>query len=167
MPERTPSPSGPTLLEVLQRPNPELIDRWAGTTYKNTVSGTDSFDTVLAAEPWTDFTYDAILLAYGDILNTSVGTFQPRYAPPGTPSKTPTTIATEDSVDLLGFAWSANILRAPLKAGAALLHQRLSPTRRKTDPSFLLKPITWTKTKEPSVTLKPIGSVHPPDKPVI
>lgn len=102
---RTPSPHGPTLREILQRPNPELADQWAGSLYESTRSAINrGFDKVAVVKPWTDFTYDAIQLAYGDILDTGIKAFQRGYATPDAVSETPTTILTEDSVDHLGFA---------------------------------------------------------------
>lgn len=48
----------------------------------------------------TDFTYDAVDLAYGDILGQSPPPFRPIH----TPTSTPTTIAEEKGIDKLGEA---------------------------------------------------------------
>jgi hypothetical protein len=52
-----------------------FVDHWTGVSYGNTTSGTDSFDNVIldsqhpnTVQPWQDFTFGAIYLAYGDLL---------------------------------------------------------------------------------------------------
>jgi hypothetical protein len=155
MARRTPSPSGPTVLEVLQRPNPPLTDRWAGSSYANTRSSTESFDYVTVAKPWTDFTFEAISLAYGDLLNMSIKSFQPGYIPPANLTQTPSVIVHEGSVDRVGLDWSRPILRAPIKAAASVLGTRFSPTGGNRDPSFIDKPIKWKNPADTTVTFVP------------
>jgi hypothetical protein len=133
---RAPSPSGSTLLQILQRANPDIIDEWGGKSYENTKSKTQSFDEVDVAKPWTDLTYDAILLAYGDILDKDIKTLQQHYVAPAPLTRTPTIITAEDSVDMLGFAWSTNIVRGPLKGAATVLRQRFSGGGRQNRPDF-------------------------------
>ncbi|KAK4148865.1 hypothetical protein C8A00DRAFT_38544, partial [Chaetomidium leptoderma] len=70
-PQTPTSDTGPTLLQILQRPNPPIIDKWAGKSHR---SRTDIFDEVFlddqhpSVQEWTDFTFPAIQLAYGHLL---------------------------------------------------------------------------------------------------
>lgn len=111
----------PTIREILAVGNPELNPRWKGTTYNNTRSKTDSYDsvifndiqkstvqncmslityyiskvlTLMSTFTGNDFTHDAIELAYGDILDIHLD-----YNKPNTPTSSPRTIKKEDDLD--------------------------------------------------------------------
>lgn len=125
----TSDPAKLTLLNVLQRRNPDVKDEWAGKTYNNTKSSTGTFDRVLfddthvSVRPWTDFTFDAIDLAYGDLLHQRIRDFHLNYEPIRDLTDTHSgTIYDETSVDRLGVAWSHRIVKEPLRAAASRLH---------------------------------------------
>ncbi|KAK4194625.1 hypothetical protein QBC40DRAFT_318889 [Triangularia verruculosa] len=114
--------------DILTRPNPGLTDKWNGTI--NTIPRRNKYDVVdiSSVTKWTDFTYDAINLAYGDILKTDINTVAELnpYRAPHSLSETPTTICEESDLRILGFLWSCNIVRGPLKAAALALRPRLT-----------------------------------------
>ncbi|KAK4096567.1 hypothetical protein N658DRAFT_501423 [Parathielavia hyrcaniae] len=156
----------PTILEVLQRENPDIIDHWGGVSYKNTTS--TRFDEVTLddgsrahVQEWKDFTYGSIYAAYGDILDQPLG---PLYKPVATPSTTPTEIVDENGVDTLGIVWSCNIERQPLKAAAAILRRRKGmatpPLAHAPDPTLASKAISWKYEDDSGSSMKPDWSVH-------
>ncbi|KAK3292460.1 uncharacterized protein B0H64DRAFT_228976 [Chaetomium fimeti] len=155
---RTPSPSrGPTLLQILQRPNPKIEDgnwdgSWDDSSYRNS---TDVFDEVEfdsdhpSVKPWADFTFEAIYLAYGHLLEQRMAALKPGYqpVPPPSPGQGLTIIATEHDVDLLGQAWSVNIVRSPIAAAAIQLRPQLDIQGPSETPKTTLghKKVTWVK----------------------
>ncbi|KAH6850895.1 hypothetical protein B0I37DRAFT_124083 [Chaetomium sp. MPI-CAGE-AT-0009] len=162
---RTPSPvdtARPTILSVLQESNPEITDEWAGTSYKNTTSATDSFDWVrfndtydLSVQEWTDFNFEAIDLAYGDILHQEIKQFEPNYQPVQKLVDTnATVIINEGSVDGLGSRWSHLVVKAPLKAAATHLRQSLGGAQRK--PTLEYQRIQWIRPRvQKHISLQP------------
>ncbi|KAK0744468.1 hypothetical protein B0T21DRAFT_357864 [Apiosordaria backusii] len=124
------SPAPKHIRDILSRANPILTDEWDGKSTKNTVSKTGSYDNVdiRSVTKWTDFTFDAIDLAYGDILNTDIRSIAEHtaYKTPDEPSNTPTVIVQENDIDTLGIVWSCSIVRGPLKAAAQTLRPRFT-----------------------------------------
>jgi hypothetical protein len=159
MSQRAPSPSDPSILDVLQLANPSLNERWAGSSFQNTRSSSNTWDTVVSVKPWTDFTFKAVELAYGDILNRGITFADPGYIPPRPLTQTPTSIYTEDNVDTLAQAWSLNIVRHPLKAAATVLRERtgIAQAGPTPDPSLVHHPMKWhvQGTGSQPSTLKP------------
>ncbi|KAK3985669.1 hypothetical protein QBC44DRAFT_384672 [Cladorrhinum sp. PSN332] len=169
--------TGSTLLDILCRPDPRIIDQWKGTSLSNTVSETDSFDHVQiqSVTRWTDFTYEAIVLAYGDILNRHIRDFANDvgelryYQEPNDPPMTPSIIIKEDDVDTLGISWSCEVVRGPIKAAAGVLRPRLKSTdasegkslskslAAKPNATLAAKKVSWVKPKTGSkrVTINP------------
>ncbi|KAK4194624.1 hypothetical protein QBC40DRAFT_290412 [Triangularia verruculosa] len=132
------SPAPKHIRDILNRANPILTDKWDGKSTKNTVSRTGSYDTVdiKSVTKWTDFTFDAIDLAYGDILDTDIRSIpgHTAYRTPDSPD-TPTVIAQESDIDTLGIVWSCSIVRGPLKAAAQTLRPRFTATGQGSRPS--------------------------------
>lgn len=156
----------PTILEVLQRENPKIIDHWGGVSYKNTTS--TRFDEVTLkdgtrahVQEWKDFTYGSIYAAYGDILDQPPA---PSYKPVATPSTTPTEIIDENGVDTLGIVWSCNIERQPLKVAGAILRQRKGMVNcslaHPSDPTLASKIVSWKYKDDQSSSMKPDWTVH-------
>ncbi|KAL2148972.1 hypothetical protein VTH82DRAFT_1658 [Thermothelomyces myriococcoides] len=156
----------PTLLEVLQRKNPDIIDHWAGASYSNTTS--DRFDDVSLddqsrahVQEWKDFTFGSIYLAYGDILDKPLDA---TYRPAQTPSTTPTTIIDENGIDTLGSVWSCNIVRAPLKVAGPLLRSRpgmkTADLADTPDPTLAPKKISWKHPTDSRVSTNPDWAVQ-------
>ncbi|KAH6851106.1 hypothetical protein B0I37DRAFT_373210 [Chaetomium sp. MPI-CAGE-AT-0009] len=148
-----------TILEVLQRENPDPINHWGGVTYKNTTSG--RFDEVTLndgsrahVQEWEDFTFGSIYAAYGDILNQQLGTYKEVVAP----STTPREIIDENSIDTLGIVWSCNIERQPLKIAAGILRRRMGMAipalTHSPDPTLAAKTISWRYPSESATSLK-------------
>lgn len=119
------------LLYVLQQKNPEPINRYNGVSKSNTTSA--SFDNVQwndrypnVIQKWDDFTYEAIMAAYGDILASSSGQSSQlnSYLQESDIPRTPREIYMENNVDTLGISWTCNVLRDPLKTAARTLNGR-------------------------------------------
>ena len=165
MSRRTPSPvdmTRPTILSVLQDRNPDITDEWAGKSYSNTTSGTDSFDLVKfddthpSVQKWADFTFEAIDLAYGDIYHQDIKQVEPNYQPVQLVDTNATSIVNEGSVDSLGSRWSHVVVKAPLRAAATHLRQSLGGPQQK--PTLEHHLIEWTRPRalgQKPVTLKP------------
>lgn len=119
------------LLYVLQQKNPQPIDKYTGVSKSNTTSA--SFDNVQwndrypnVIQKWDDFTYEAIIAAYGDILASSSGQSSQlnSYLQESDIPRTPKEIYMENNVDTLGICWTCNVLRDPLKTAARTLNGR-------------------------------------------
>lgn len=119
------------LLYVLQQKNPEPINRYTGNSKKNTTNV--SFDSVRwdstfpnVVQKWDDFTYEAIIAAYGDVLALSSGQSSQlnSYLQESDIPRTPKEIYMENNVDTLGICWTCNVLRDPLKTAARTLNGR-------------------------------------------
>lgn len=155
----------PTLLEVLQRENPSIIDHWAGVSYNNTTS--TRFDEVTLddgcrahVQEWKDFTFGSIYAAYGDILDQELGA---AYKGVHTPTTTPREVIDENGIDTLGIVWSCNIVREPLKTAGAILRNRQgmvsTALARPSDPTLASKNISWKHTTDPKSSIKPDWAV--------
>ena len=163
MSRRTPSPAdtaSPTILSVLQGKNPEVTDQWAGTDYQNTRSNTGSFDLVdfddehPAVQKWTDFSFEAIDLAYGDILHQDIKQFELNYQPVQELTNTKSNkITKESSVDRLGYRWSHFVLKTPLTAAATHLRQSLGGYQE--NPTLEHQEIMWHKPLSKNTSLEP------------
>ncbi|KAH6842734.1 hypothetical protein B0I37DRAFT_202689 [Chaetomium sp. MPI-CAGE-AT-0009] len=148
---RTPSPSsGPTLLQILQRPNPKINDKWAGSSHGNTNGAFDlvEFDSNHpSVKPWADFNFDAIYLAYGHVLDQRMTALKPDYqsVPAPSPGHVITTIRKEDHVDDLGVMWSASIVRGPIAAAAIQLRPQVATQGPSETPRTALcdKKVEW------------------------
>jgi hypothetical protein len=129
---RTPSPpSGPTLLQILQLPNPKVKDKWTGSSYGNTKGTFDEIELDNdhpSVQPWAEFTFKAIYLAYGHLLDQKMTTLKPEYqlvvGPSPGQSMLIITIKQETDVDNLGSAWSVNVLRTPIAVAATQLRSQ-------------------------------------------
>lgn len=156
-----------TLLGILRRNNPGIVDHWDGTSYQNTKSNSGIFDAVVlddsrpnTVQRWKDFTYEAIHLAYGDVLDQNMSEFRGKvpelrnYQLVDNPPKTPTIIADENDVDTLGIVWSCNIVRGPIKAAASELRPRMSNVKE-WSATLAPKKVSWTHKDKSSVTLSP------------
>lgn len=119
------------LLYVLQQKNPEPIDCYKGVSKNNTTSA--NFDNVQwndrypnVIQKWDDFTYEAIIAAYGDILASPSGQSSQlnSYLQQSDIPLTPREIYMENNVDTLGISWTCNVLRDPLKTAARTLNRR-------------------------------------------
>ncbi len=142
-----------TLLQILQRVNPSIVNKWDGVSYKNTESKGDHFDRVVlddehpSVQPWTDFTFSAIYLAYGHLLDQKMLELEPNYQRPLTPSPGQKVghIVDEASVDRYGSDWTRHIVRAPIRATARQLRPVVSPNRgTATEAAVWHQPISWT-----------------------
>ncbi len=110
-------------MQVLQRPNPPIIDNWKGKSKSNTRSATGNYDAVVlddahpSVQRWTDFNIRAIKLAFGHLLDQSMRTLEAKYRDPltPTPSEKVGVIVKEGSVDVLGRDWTAPIVKMPLR----------------------------------------------------
>jgi hypothetical protein len=144
------------VLDVLQRPDPDLNDVWAKKTYDNTI-GARSVDVVVldndhpTVKPWTDFTFDAITLAYGDILGMGINTLRPDYRQDHTPKPNRIT----GLINFNSVHWWSAITRKPLKGAATILRPRFSPSNTDTDPAFLEGWINWRVPFNPSTKVQP------------
>ncbi|KAL2125919.1 hypothetical protein VTI74DRAFT_2247 [Chaetomium olivicolor] len=140
----------PTLLEVLQRKNPDIIDHWASNSYRNTSSA--RFDEVTLDDGCRSH-------PYGDILDQQL----PAGKEVQTPSDTPRTIIDENGIDTLGIAWSCNIERAPLKAAAPILRSRsgmaTSTLASTPNPTLASKLISWRHSTDSGSSVKPDWAV--------
>lgn len=171
---RTPSLRDPTVLEVLQRLNPELSERdlytWAEQTSGDADCGASRTPDVVvfndnhpAVKPWTDFTFEAISLAYGDILDMGMSTLRPKFRPVLSQYVTPTNIFNVDRISILCLVWSTNIIRDPLKGAASILRPRFCASTD-TDPTFYTQWIQWKDPSDPSIEIKPLWVPHPHDE---
>jgi hypothetical protein len=158
----TPSQSNPSVLQVLQQPNPELTDRWAGAiSNKNRHSDVGNHDEINldnnnpSIQPWRDFTFKAISLAYRDILNMRIKALLPSYSLVGTLYRSLTTIHGLDDIEKLGGSWVGDIVWVPIKRAATELRPRLSASNENTNPLLLLRDIWWTDPLSLSTSLKP------------
>lgn len=158
---RTSSPSDPTVLDVLQRPNPAIIDICIS------IEGIDHCippkkldlielsDSHPAVRPWTDFSFEAISLAYGDILDMSLRTLREDYWRVSTPPRTPTTVYSMSSIASLNHYWGLNILRLPLKGAGSILRPRLATSSPDSDLSYWHKGVEWIVPTHPEIKFAP------------
>ena len=80
MPETSPSQTtGRSVLEVLQRPDPELIPDCSWNSDLPSNSDHDMLDDVTVFKHWSDFSFPAIALAFGDILDQDIEALRPDY----------------------------------------------------------------------------------------
>jgi len=150
-----------TLLEVLQRKNPDIIDHWDGSDCDDTTSSrldNVSLDdaSCVHVQQWEDFTFESIYLAYGDILDQSVDA---AYREACTPTATPRTISDGHGLFTLGVVWSCNIERAPLKVAGRILRKRpgmaTADLAGETDPTLAAKLISWTHADDQQLSITP------------
>jgi hypothetical protein len=164
---RTPSAdTGPTLLQVLQRPNLPITDGWAGTrnTYGNTQLGGDTFDVVVmdeeypSVQQWTDFTFPAIQLAYGHLLEQKMQSLESNYRTPLTPSPGQRVgkIVDKASFDGYGMDWTRHIVRAPIRSADRQLRPVVSSNAGTGTTSALRhRCIEWVALNDKKARLKP------------
>jgi hypothetical protein len=158
-------------LEILARRNPTINERWTGVSYANTTSAADSFDEVVLnldhpnmVRRWEDFTFEAIHLAYGDLLTQDIAAFRGKlpelahYQQVNDPPLTPTIINDEGDIDTLGIVWMCPIIRGPLKAASHVLRARPGMTAAtKTSATIAPKKVEWKAPakKKPVLSGKP------------
>lgn len=164
-PPQTPTlDSGPTLLEILQRPNPPTTDKLDGKSRPNARSEGDNLDVVAlddenpGVQEWADFTFPAIQLAYGHILHKKMRALESRYREPLTPSpgQKVGVIVNEASVDKYGIDWTRQIVRAPIRAAGAQLRPAVSHNvGTDTSAGLFHQCIEWGVPTQKGATLKP------------
>ncbi len=116
-----------------------ITDQWAGRLYSYTETAADGYDVValddkhpLVVQEWTDFRYDAILLANGHLLGRTVRDLHPTYRPVWRPSpdhwRRVGTIVHEGLVRCITDQWTQPIVRVPIRVAAHQLRPLLAPS---------------------------------------
>ena len=95
---------------------------------------------------WTDFSFAAISLAYGHILDKPITALRADYNPVNQPSPSTklTTIETPNDVKDLGDAWQCNIVRRPIRTAAIWLRPQLSTSATDPDTGLFPTRIDWS-----------------------
>ena len=159
-----------TLRELLTAGNSDLNINLRSTSTKNTSSKTSSYDLVSFDEndfkrvqEWTDFTYEAINAAYGNLLDRQVS-----KGNTGMPvlSKTPTEIFSEEDIDTLGIMWTCNVVRGPLKTAGPAVMTQLGQSGL-TDAQMIAKKTSIKHPTNNQVTFNPDWTIKDRERPAL
>src|SRR3569833_365935 len=158
-----------TLREMLSAANSDLKVTLRSMSKRNTSSKTSSYDVVLFDEnapkrvqEWTDFTYEAINAAYGNLLDEYV----PDEVEMPVLSLTPTEIISEEVIDTLGIVWSCNVVRVPLKAASPKIMAQLKQDGP-TDAQMVPKKTTFKHPAQAAISFNPDWSIKDRRRPTL